>query len=198
MLTIKDLEHCNNIHKIPKSVHVNKGICFDYRLLEALDAPTDMDYTYDFDVYLPSYGINLQRDYVWESWQQNEFILSILLEKPLEPVILIHHSENGAMDRESTIYYVIDGKQRLMTIQKFLHNEFPIIVNGEKYYWKDFADSTKMYFRSRATGITANVYYSYGDAPITDEMKIILFNYYNFAGTPQAEEHKNKLQNLIK
>lgn len=28
-------------------------------------------------------------------------------------------------------------------------------------------------------------------------MKIILFNYYNFAGTPQTEEHKNKLQSLL-
>ena len=198
MLTIKDLEYCNNIHNIPKSVHVNKGICFDHRLLEALDAPTDKDYTYDFDVYLPTYGINLQRDYVWESWQQNEFILSILLEKPLEPVILIHHSENGTLDRESAINYVIDGKQRPMTIQKFLHNEFPITVNGKKYYWKDFDERLKMFFKSRVASLTATVYYSYGDTPITDDMKIILFNYYNFAGTPQAEEHKNKLQNLIK
>lgn len=127
MLTVEDLKKCNNIHKIPKSVHVNKGICFDHRLLEALDAPTDMDYTYDFDVYLPTYGINLQRNYVWESWQQNEFILSILLEKPLESVILIHHSENGTLDRNSTIYYVIDGKQRLMTEEE--KDEFDKLMN---------------------------------------------------------------------
>ena len=31
-----------------------------------------------------------------------------------------------------------------------------------------------------------------------DDMKIILFNFYNFAGTPQTEEHKEKLQNLLK
>ena len=47
-------------------------------------------------------------------------------------------------------------------------------------------------------GFVATVYYSYDDNPITDDMKIILFNYYNFSGTPQTEEHKNMLKNLIK
>ena len=45
--------------------------------------------------------------------------------------------------------------------------------------------------------MTATVYYSYWDCEVNDDMKIILFNYYNFAGTPQTEEHKNKLQSLI-
>lgn len=44
----------------------------------------------------------------------------------------------------------------------------------------------------------ANVYYSYPDCKVTDEMLVILFNFYNFAGTPQAENHKEKLQSLLK
>jgi uncharacterized protein with ParB-like and HNH nuclease domain len=153
---------------------------------------------YDFDVYLEKYGINLQRPYVWEHHQQNEFILSILLEKPLEQVIIVQH--NSDKSRSNTINYVIDGKQRLLTIKKFVNNEFPIYIKGEEVYWKDFDKEAKMFFRSRANGMTATVYYSYDETDylVTDDMKIILFNYYNFAGTPQTEEHKNKLQSLIK
>lgn len=34
----------------------------------------DRDYTFDFNVYLPSKGFNLQRDFVWELYQKQQFI----------------------------------------------------------------------------------------------------------------------------
>lgn len=199
MITLKDIIESNSvIHSIPKSVHYNKGVMLDYRLCQTLESGESRekyDQIYDFNVYLPKYGINLQRPYVWEYFQQKEFIMSILLEKPLEPVIIVQH--NCDRSREETINYVIDGKQRLMTIQKFLHNEFPVSIKGENVYWKDFDKEMRMFFRSRCSSITATVYYSYDDCPITDDMKIVLFNYYNFAGTAQTEEHKKKLQSLL-
>ena len=134
MVTLKDIRESNSIiHSIPKSIHCNKGVLLDYRLCQTLDNAENReknDQFYDFDVYLPKYGINLQRPYVWEYFQQKEFIMSILLEKPLEPVIIVQH--NCDRSREETINYVIDGKQRLMTIQKFLHNDFPIRIKGKK------------------------------------------------------------------
>jgi len=186
------------MHLIPKSIHMNKGVMFDYRLFDALNEPTERDLKYDFDVFLPKYGINLQRPYVWEYYQQNEFILSILLEKPIESFIAIHHFKDS-LNREDCTVFVIDGKQRLLTIQKFIHNEFPIVVSGKNVYFKDFDDELKRFFESRVNFLTGDVYYSYenSDAEITDDMKIVLFNFYNFAGTPQTEEHKNKLQSLI-
>lgn len=193
MLTVKEIKTCNNIHKIPNRIHVNKGVCLDSRLLHALDTPDERDYKYDFDVYLPTYEINLQRPYVWEHCQQNEFILSILLEKPIDPVIIVQHINDVNRRDVTTVNYVIDGKQRLMTIQKFVHNEFPIIVRHKEYYWRDFDEEARMFFKSRVNYITGTVYYSYEDNLVTDDMKIILFNFYNFAGTPQTEEHKNRL-----
>lgn len=197
-MTLKEIQAVNNIHRIPKWVHVNKGIMLDYRLIEALSCKTDInvrDYVYDFDVYLKKYKMNLQRPYVWKHHQQNEFILSILLEKPIEPVVIVQH--NSDRNRTETINYVIDGKQRLMTLQKFVKNEFPIIVEDKKVYFKDFDEDLHYFFKSRANSLTATVYYSYSDKLVDDDMKIILFNYYNFAGTPQTEEHKNKLQKLL-
>lgn len=199
MLSVQEVKQAVGLYNIPKQIHVNKDICFDFRLFSALVNPNydgDRDYKYDFDVYLPTYGVNLQRPYVWEHCQQNEFILSILLEKPLDSVIIIQHSYDNT--RSNVINYVIDGKQRLMTIQKFARNEFPIVVDGKEYYFKDFSDDLKLFFERRVNYITGTVYYTYPDIPATDEVKITLFNFYNFAGTPQTEEHKNMLSNLIK
>lgn len=199
MLTIQEVKKATGIYNIPKNIHVNKDVCFDWRLFDALvnpDYENNRDYKYDFDIFLPTYGINLQRPYVWEHCQQNEFILSILQEKPIDSFVIIQYSEER--ERDNVINYVIDGKQRLMTIQKFGKNEFPIIVDGKEYYFKDFSDELKMFFERRCSTLTAVVYYTYPDIPASDELKIKLFNFYNFAGTPQAEEHKIKLQKLLK
>ena len=198
-MTYEDIKKASGIYDIPKTVHVNNGVVFDVFLLKTLMYPNyeeDRDYHYDFDVFLPKYGINLQRPYVWEHCQQNEFILSILWKKPIDPIVAVQHVIGRG--RENVTMYIIDGKQRLMTIQKFVHNEFPIIVEGKEVYYRDFDHDLKCFFRSRVDGLTGIIYYSYEDAPVDDDMKIKLFNYYNFSGTPQTEEHKNKLQSLLK
>ena len=197
MSLLDEIKQCNNLHKIPKKIHINKGVLLDFRLVEALEKPDpECDLVYDFDVYLPTYGINLQRPYVWELFQQREFIMSILLEKPIDSLVIVQDMKDHT-SRNDQVNLVIDGKQRLITIQKFVHNEFPIVVNGRDVYYKDFDYESKMFFKSRANSLTATVYYSYPDCKVTDEMLIILFNYYNFAGTPQTESHKEKLQSLI-
>lgn len=199
MVTLENIRELNDLHNLPKDIHVNKNVLLDYRLTDALKetGKNPRNREYDFDVFLPKYGINLQRPYVWEHYQQSEFIFSILFEKPLEPVVIVQHTFNYDV-RSNSINYVIDGKQRLMTIQKFLRNEFSININGQDCYFKDFDDKLQWFFESRANSMTALVYYSYPDVPVTDDMKIYLFNFYNFSGTPQTEEHKNKLQSLIK
>lgn len=197
MSLLDEIKQCNNLHKIPKEIHVNKGVLLDFRLVEALENPDpERDMVYDFDIYMPTYGINLQRPYVWELVQQREFIMSILLEKPIDSLVIVRDLKDYN-NRGNEINLVIDGKQRLMTIQKFVHNEFSIIINGRELYWKDFDNESRMYFKSRANYLTANVYYSYPDCKVTDEMLVILFNYYNFAGTPQTEKHKERLQSLL-
>lgn len=196
MLTVKDIEATSGIYTIPKSIHVNKHVLIDFRLFRALTNPESGDYKYDFDVFLPKYNMNLQRPYVWEEVQQREFILSLLMEKELGSIVVVQH--NNDLDREHTINYVIDGKQRLLTIKKFVNDEFPIVVNNKEYKFSDFSDELKRFFESRVNYMTAIVYYSYDSTPVTDDMKIVLFNFYNFSGTPQTQEHKDKLLSLMK
>ena len=198
MVTLKDIYDCSQLSIIPRSVHINKGVEIDYRLFQTITETGEgrsRDYKYDFDVFLPKYGFNLQRDYVWEHCQQQEFIMSLLLEKPIDPIIIVEHITDR--DHTDVIMSVIDGKQRLLTIKKFANNEFSINIGGKDVYFNDFDDEAKRFFKSRVNYLTGTIYYSYPDEPITDDMKIALFNFYNFAGTPQAEEHKNKLQNIL-
>lgn len=54
-----------------------------------------------------------------------------------------------------------------------------------------------MLFRRYVNSFVATVYYSDSYARISDKDKILLFNYYNFSGTPQTEEHKEMLEKLI-
>lgn len=201
MLTVEQMKSSSELHSLRKDLMRQKQpVMFYYRLGNALvNTPMgDRDKIFDTDVYLEKYKMNLQRPYVWTYPQQNAFIQSILYEKLITPVVIIAHSVTNEPFGEQ-IYYVIDGKQRLTTVHKFMNNEFPVEIGSEKYFYKDFDDELKAYFdRNLDYGIEAIFYYSYPDNPITDDEKIQIFNFYNFTGTPQAEEHKIKLQNLLK
>jgi len=196
MVTLNDIKNANNICSVFKRHRYNKGILLDAFLFDTLeDFDINCHYKYDFDVYLTKFGINLQRPYVWEYYQQQELILSLLFEKQVEKVVAILH--NSDLNRKNAVMFIIDGKQRLLTIYKFIHNEFPINLNGKQVYFKDFDKDAYYFFRSRVNYILADVYYSYDNEPISDEEKIIIFNFYNFSGTPQTEEHKKKLEALL-
>jgi len=191
--TVDDIKDINS-ELLNIKVHCNKGIVLDPYLINNLvdDRPRKQ---YDFDIYLPKYGVNLQRPYVWKDYQQSEYIISILQERPLENVIVIQYEpEEGPITMQ-----IVDGKQRLITIQKFLLGEIPVTINNKKVWWYDFDEDAKRYFKSRLSCITAVVYYIYDDDDnLTDDDKIRLFNFYNFSGTPQTEEHKNTLKKLLK
>ena len=202
MIALNNIKGLSNIHNIPKQILINKDIRLDPYLAQNL-TDTPKTTIYDFDIFLKDYGVNLQRPYVWNLIQQQEFILSILLEKPIPPVVAVEIGNNDfALGNGLKTMLVIDGKQRLMTIKRFLNNEFAVIIDGHPVYLNDFDYDAHLFFIRRISCLTANVYYA-GDNPeepwyISDDMKIILFNFYNFAGTQQEESHKEMLQNFLK
>lgn len=190
--TVDDIKDINS-ELLNIKVHCNKGVILDPYLINNLTGVKPRK-EYDFEIYLPKYGINLQRPYVWKDYQQSEYIISILQERPLENVIVIQHEpEEGPITMK-----IVDGKQRLTTIQKFLLAEIPVTINNKKVWWSDFDEDAKRYFKTRLLNISAVVYYTYDDDNLTDDDKIRLFNFYNFSGTPQTEEHKNTLKKLLK
>ena len=202
MVTINDIKNLNSALYGIKVMH-NTGVLLDPYLCDRLSPDTAVrqridNRSYDFDVFLPDYGVNLQRPYVWTPVQQSEFLTSMLQEKPLESVVVIERTIDITARNYTCVIEVIDGKQRLLTIKKFLDGEIGMKMNGRTVFFSEFDKEAKFFFRHRANSIIATVYYCGDDIPMTDAQKIQLFNYYNFSGTPQTEDHKNMLRDLLK
>lgn len=201
MVTLNDIKGLSNIHNIPSEIHINEGVCLDPFLTENLsDNPKTA--IYDFNIWLEDYNINLQRPFVWNQIQQQEFILSLLLRKPIPPVVIVEiDSSDSLAGKCLRKKLVIDGKQRLMTIKKFLNDEVHIPINGKYYTYSSFDRDAKLLFEREISYLTSTTYYASDIKTdkwyMSDYMKIILFNFYNFAGTPQEKDHKDMLQGLL-
>jgi len=142
----------------------------------------------DFDVFLPSIGRDLQRGLVWSLEQKQLFILSKVIGNYVPPVTLVQ----SYVDYKTYAFQVIDGKQRLSTIKSFINNEFPVVIDGEQVF---YIDCEGFFKRTHILGaIVANVFYSYPDAPITDQKKIEIFETCSFLGTPQDIQHLQTLK----
>jgi len=141
--------------------------------------------TVDWDVFLPSKGKNLQREFVWTIEQKRELIYSIFKGIKLPSITIIQYDHK--------IYKIIDGKQRLSTLLSFCKNEFSIFWEGNEYYFKDLDWDIQGEFLSHGI-IKSDIGYEYPDKLISDDDKIAWFEMINFAGTPQDIEHLKSLK----
>jgi hypothetical protein len=147
---------------------------------------------YDTDVFLPSIGKNLQRKYVWKPQQQQEFIKSILKRINIPNLSWIQYKKSPSQNLTIVTYKIIDGKQRFITAMRFIDNKFPIEVNGEKYYYKDFDEEAKCLIDTFSFSV--DVAYEYDYDMISDESKLDWFEMINFYGTPQDIKHITDLK----
>jgi len=145
----------------------------------------------DFDVYLPTLGMNLQRDLVWTLLQKQQFIISIIKGIPVNKCAIVEIKKDDDNTKSNT-YQVIDGKQRLTTVISFYRGEFPLTINGIDYYYSDLAIDCLSELRSFSP--RCDIAYSYDNCPVTDKMKVLWFEQLNFSGTPQDEAHLLKLK----
>ena len=166
---------------------MNKNTSFDGR--EMLG---DRPITVDFDVWLSSRNMNLQRPLCWTLIQKQEFIISILKGNPIPKVSIISHKPDETSDK---IYQIIDGKQRISTYIAFMKGEFTLraITAGNGEYSFNDLDKECQQILLRFYFI-ADMAYSYYDAPISDADKIDWFYQVNFTGTQQEVEHMDNLR----
>lgn len=150
--------------------------------------------TIDYNVYLSSVGINLQRPLCWSLTQKQQLILSVLKGVYIPPISIIQTMYyNREETNQPTTLYIVDGKQRLSTIFAYLNNEFAIEdLKGELVYFKDL-DSKAQIVISRFH-FHANIYYEWSDKKLTDLQKFEWFNLLNFSGTSFEEYHLNNLK----
>jgi hypothetical protein len=135
---------------------------------------------FDFDVYLPSKKINLQRDLVWTLDQKRSLIESILIRRSIPPISVILTLDD--------VYQVIDGKQRLSAFIEYLQGGFSLCGYYCDDLPKDYLGQIKRHW------ICAYRLCEY-DTPVTDDEKIEWFQWINFAGTPQDILHMERLKN---
>jgi len=146
----------------------------------------------DWDVYLPSIGMNLQRDFVWDLNQKQELIYSILIGRHIPHLAIINTVHRANM--KDDIYQIIDGKQRLSAIFNFIGGLFKIELDGALYSFSELPEEYQIainHFHVRYYVINEPY-----DTPITDKEKINWFRYINFAGTPQDKQHLQKITTI--
>lgn len=143
----------------------------------------------DFDVYLPSRGKNLQRDYVWTIEQKRELIWSVLMNRHIPRMAMLHISSETE-DLKGK-FQVIDGKQRLSAMIDFYKGKFGLIIDNLNYFYKDLPED----YQRVIAGYMIPYYIVNEDYAnkFTDEDKINWFRYINFAGTPQDAHHLKSL-----
>jgi len=141
-------------------------------------------YKIDFDVFLPTIGINLQRSLVWTLFQKRELIWSMLISRRIPCLTLINTWDE--------VWQVIDGKQRLTAMFDFIDDKFTLEVDGVEYLFSELPQD----YQLAINNYHVRYYYVYEmQPPIPDDLKIEWFKLINFAGTPQDQEH---LKNLTK
>lgn len=180
-LTLKDVRT-----KLP--FNINYGLS-DLSIKELLSEKYDV---IDWDVYLPTKGINLQRGFVWTLDQKRELILSIFKGIKIPAITYIRYKDDS--NRDKPILKIIDGKQRLSTILSFCKNEFSVIWDDEEYFFDDLDWDIQGEFLFHGR-INSDVGYEYHDSLISDDDKIKWFEMINFSGTLQDKQH---LENLKK
>ena len=139
-----------------------------------------LDLKFDFDVWLPSRNMNLQRPLVWTVEQKRNLIESVLVRRAIPPISVIFTTED--------VYQVIDGKQRTSAFISYLRNEFDFCGYFCDELPKDYLGQIKRHW------IATYRLCEYSDRLVTDDEKIEWFRWINFSGTPQDSLHLQELE----
>ena len=189
----KNLQIMSILQKLRKTLHFQ--ISENYTIYYGLDKIERSKIEIDFNVFLPTIrnkktgqlGINLQREFCWTLEEKQELIISIIKGIKLPPLAIISYIDDSDRCNQKHVYKIIDGKQRLSTIISFINNEFPIIVEGIEFFYKDFDNITLNEFNK--TPISGFMAVSYYDKPIPDKAIYDWFVMLNFAGKKVDKEH---------
>lgn len=138
-----------------------------------------------------------QRDYVWSLEDEQSFIESIYNGLDCGKIVLRKRSWKYVEDKANNndtdglaFFDVVDGKQRIHTLKRFLNDEFADL-NG--YYYSDLSERAKMHFE----GSESITYLELGEQS-TDEDVLKTFLMINYTGKPMSKEHLDYVQKLYK
>jgi len=123
-------------------------------------------------------SISIQRREIWNSQMKSNLITSLINGIPINPILL------EEMENKTDSYFVIDGKQRTLTICEFLNDEFKLSklmrypkYDGSSYVDKkfsDFPDDIKERIKDRELEFIVN-------RPLAEDEREKLFYFWNQA-----------------
>lgn len=154
---------------------------------------------YNFNPYVTDKDgkkIYFQRDYCWTLEDEQMFIESIYNYLNLGTVVLRKRSYDWvntqalAGNKEVAYYDIIDGKQRIHTLMRFMKNEFPDIHGN---YYGDFSERARRIMNFNSQGL--NVMEIEENA--TDEDVLRVFLNVNYSGKPMSREHLDYVRSLF-
>ena len=135
-----------------------------------------------------------QRPFVWTLEEMQALVHSVYNRIECGKIVIRERGWNWLHSRELEEdcywYDVVDGKQRITTLQKFLNNEFPDKFGN---YFEDLSDQAQRKF-------TDHQLFSYNEmsGSVSDEDVLRQFLSINFSGIPQSVEHINYVESLLK
>lgn len=135
-----------------------------------------------------------QRPYCWSLEDEQLFIESIYNELDCGKIVLRTNVISDVLDafikgdKEVCYYDVVDGKQRLHTLYRFVNDEFP---DSHGNYYSDFSDVAKRLFKSRSCITLMEM-----DEGCTDADVLKVFLNVNFSGKPMSKEHIKFVQGI--
>lgn len=81
----------------------------------------------------------IQRGLVWEKARKSALIESTIIGVPV-PAVYARRFDDGSGKRNSNVYDIMDGKQRLSTISQFINNEFALTDLPPVTYYNEMTD----------------------------------------------------------
>ena len=127
------------------------------------------------------FGKSYQRDYVWDIFDETDLIRSLFNGIDIGKFVI----RTRPFDFEN-LYDVVDGKQRLICIIKFLRDEFPV----NRIYYSQFSDYAKDLFLNRPVIVAKIPEY------IEDEEVKEIFISINTTGKGMSRKHLEYVKTL--
>ena len=133
-----------------------------------------------------------QREYVWSDAEAQFLLKQIFDNKPIGSLALVLNESGDP----SHYCEVVDGRQRLTTLIRFVKGEFPYrLPDGKEIFFSEMSKLDQMEFKK--TKVPHYELSTDTSEPVSDKQKIEYFYSVNFAGVPQSEQHKKQIEELL-